>query len=91
MGQRRRRQRYRSNMFRPKIKRPLSFELTKRGRRQLAETMARGEVSLGDLIEFFLTKYGARVSPERIAKTAAAVTAAQAQAALAAANGSVVA
>jgi len=63
------RRRYRSNVFRPKVKKPLSFELTKRGRKHLTEAMHYGEVSLGDLIEFYLMRFGAP-APEEIKATA---------------------
>jgi hypothetical protein len=54
--------RYRSNRFAPKVKRPFSFELTKYGRRRLLDVMDAGEISLGDLVEFFLRRYGDEVS-----------------------------
>lgn len=66
------RKRFRSNVFRPKVKQPLSFELTKRGRNKLNIVMARCEVSLGDLVEFFVREYGDAASVEAIERTAAA-------------------
>lgn len=66
------RRRFRSNVFRPKVKKPLSFELTRRGRRQLNVVMMRCEVSLGDLVEFFVREYGDAASVEAIERTAAA-------------------
>lgn len=64
------RRRYRSNVFHPKVKKPLSFELTRRGRKQLDAAMRRGEVSLGDLVEYFLNEIGDDISLERIQQTA---------------------
>lgn len=48
------RQRYRSNVYHPKVKRPITFELTKEGTKLLDETMARCQKSIGDIYEQYL-------------------------------------
>lgn len=69
MGQKQR-SRFRSNVFHPKVKQPLSFELTRRGRSKLKTVMTRCEVSLGDLVEYFVRVHGDACSGEAIEQAA---------------------
>jgi hypothetical protein len=66
------RRRYRSNVFHPKVKKPLSFELTEHGRELVDELMTRCEVSLGDLVEFFVREYGDEANVDAIERAASA-------------------
>ena len=52
-----RRPRYRSNAFSPKVKEPLSLELTATGHRLLKKTMVRCEKSTGDIFEKLLRDF----------------------------------
>lgn len=63
--------RFRSNYFGPKVKRPKTFELTKRGHKLLKEATKRCRCSVGDLVEFFLIANGDEAEPNRMAAIAA--------------------
>lgn len=58
------RQRFRSNVFHPKVKQPVTFELTEVGHKKLHKAMDRCQVSIGDLVEFMLRNHGDALTPE---------------------------
>jgi hypothetical protein len=59
------RRRFRSNVFHPKVKQPVTFELTETGHEKLIATMERCKVSIGDLVEYLLRKRSAGLTEKK--------------------------
>lgn len=67
----RKQKRFRSNLFQPKVKRPLSFELTKLGHARKEAAMNRCQASLGDVVEALFALSGDQLTPELLTEIVA--------------------